>query len=73
MTFPEDQTEATADTTTAAVEATQEEPTKRENRAVKTADIPEKTYKMAFIDENLPFQWLFHFQQPLFRRVLRCH
>ena len=48
----EDQTEATADTTTAAVEATQEEPTKRENRAVKTADIPEKTYKMAFIDEN---------------------
>ena len=48
----EDQTEATADTTTAAVEATQEVPTKRENRAVKTADIPEKTYKMAFIDEN---------------------
>jgi len=48
----EDQTEATADTTIAAVEATQEEPTKRENRAVKTADIPEKTYKMAFIDEN---------------------
>ncbi|EHZ9175284.1 WxL domain-containing protein [Enterococcus faecalis] len=48
----EDQTEATADTTTAAVEATQEEPTKRENRAVKTADIPGKTYKMAFIDEN---------------------
>ena len=41
----EDQTEATADTTTAAVEATQEVPTKRENRAVKTADIPEKPIK----------------------------
>ncbi|MGH2227184.1 hypothetical protein, partial [Enterococcus faecalis] len=31
---------------------TQEVPTKRENRAVKTAYIAEKTYKMAFIDEN---------------------
>lgn len=42
----------TAEAMPAPVKEIQEAPTKRESRAVKTADIPEKTYKMAFIDEN---------------------